>query len=74
MKQNNILSDRVPQERWLAAQEWERNHWVNAQRARARFGKNYIWRRTAICCISHSHAFLKSNIVLNTPGDRQDAA
>src|SRR5882762_9579164 len=44
MKQNNILSDRVPEERWQAAQEWERNHWVNAQRARARYGKNYIWR------------------------------
>jgi len=48
MKQNNILSDRVPEECWQAAQEWERNHWVNAQRARARYGKNYLWRLLAL--------------------------
>ena len=41
---NQILSDRVTPERWQAAQQWEENHWVGAQRARARFGKNYIWR------------------------------
>ncbi len=41
---NKILSDKVTHERWQAAQQWERQHWVNAQAARAKFGKNYIWR------------------------------
>lgn len=41
---NQILSDRVTPERWQAAQQWEENHWIGAQRARARFGKNYVWR------------------------------
>ncbi len=39
-----ILKDRASQEAWEAAQRWEQEHWVNAQRLRARFGKNYIWR------------------------------
>ena len=30
--------------RWQQAQAWERDHWIGAQRARARFGKNWIWR------------------------------
>ena len=41
---NQILSDKVSQERWEAAQQWERRHWIGAQAARAKFGKNYIWR------------------------------
>jgi SAM-dependent methyltransferase len=41
---NQILSDKVSQERWAAAQQWERLHWIGAQEARARFGKNYLWR------------------------------
>jgi SAM-dependent methyltransferase len=36
--------DHVSDERWKAAQQWENAHWVNAQRMRAKFGKNYIWR------------------------------
>ncbi len=38
------VSDRVTRERWQAAQAWERNHWVNVQRLRARYFKNQIWR------------------------------
>jgi SAM-dependent methyltransferase len=38
------VSEKVSRERWQQAQEWERNHWVNAQRTRARYFKNYIWR------------------------------
>lgn len=38
------ISDKVSAERWAAAQHWERQHWINAQKARARFFKNYIWR------------------------------
>ena len=34
----------VDHERWKRAQEWEESHWVKAQQARARFGKNHIWR------------------------------
>ncbi len=38
------VTDQVGQERWQAAQQWERAHWVHAQATRARFGKNHIWR------------------------------
>jgi SAM-dependent methyltransferase len=38
------ISEKVSAERWQAAQRWENQHWVNAQKARARFFKNYIWR------------------------------
>lgn len=34
----------VSAERWGQAQEWEKNHWVQTQQARSRFGKNWIWR------------------------------
>ena len=37
-------NDAVSQERWQEAQKWELNHWVQAQAARSRFGKNYIWK------------------------------
>lgn len=39
-----LNNDKVPVDRWRAAQDWERNHWVNAQKIRAKFGKNLIWR------------------------------
>ncbi|HXE41775.1 MAG TPA: class I SAM-dependent methyltransferase [Candidatus Baltobacteraceae bacterium] len=38
------ISDKVSAERWRAAQQWEEQHWIGAQKARARFFKNYIWR------------------------------
>jgi SAM-dependent methyltransferase len=34
----------VTQERWQDAQKWEEHHWVHAQRMRARYFKNTIWR------------------------------
>lgn len=43
-----VLSDRVSAEAWQAAQSWERQHWLGAQQARAKFGKNYIWRLLAL--------------------------
>lgn len=43
-----ILPDRVPEERWQQAQAWEEAHWVDAQRMRARYFKNYIWRLLAL--------------------------
>ncbi|HXG48980.1 MAG TPA: class I SAM-dependent methyltransferase [Methylomirabilota bacterium] len=42
--QPQAVSDKVSPERWQQAQDWERNHWVGAQRARGRFGKNWVWR------------------------------
>lgn len=41
---SKIFSEKVSQERWQAAQQWECRHWIGAQTARARYGKNYIWR------------------------------
>lgn len=41
---NRAVQDRVDRERWEQAQKWEQRHWVNAQRMRARYCKNYIWR------------------------------
>lgn len=41
---NKIFSEKVTTERWQAAQQWEQQHWIGAQAARARFGKNYVWR------------------------------
>ena len=40
-------SEKVSHERWQSAQAWEREFWVNAQRARAKYGKNWIWRLLA---------------------------
>jgi SAM-dependent methyltransferase len=36
--------DKVNRARWQEAQNWEQAHWVNAQRLRARYFKNVIWR------------------------------
>lgn len=35
---------KVNEERWRSAQQWELRHWVNTQKQRALWGKNYIWR------------------------------
>jgi len=42
--QHKTSADKVSRERWLAAQQWEEQHWIGTQRARARFGKNLLWR------------------------------
>jgi SAM-dependent methyltransferase len=44
MKDDTILNDHVDEKRWKDAQSWERNHWINAQRERAKKGKNLIWK------------------------------
>jgi SAM-dependent methyltransferase len=50
---NSSISDRVTHERWHAAQAWEQAHWVNTQRMRAKYFKNYIWRAlTALGLVS----------------------
>jgi len=41
---NKIVKDRVSEERWKDAQQWEEKHWIGAQKARAKYGKNFIWR------------------------------
>jgi SAM-dependent methyltransferase len=43
MSSTNVVSS-VAADRWRAAQSWEEGHWVAAQRARSRFGKNWVWR------------------------------
>src|SRR5437867_9396894 len=43
-----ITSVKVSHQAWQAAQAWERQHWIGAQRARAKFAKNYIWRILAL--------------------------
>src|SRR5437870_295368 len=41
------LTDEVSDERWQAAQVWERDHWIRTQRLRAKLGKNLVWRLLA---------------------------
>jgi len=41
---NSVISDKVSHERWQAAQQWERDFWVDTQRQRAKYGKNFIWK------------------------------
>lgn len=43
MQQKSVI-EKVTSDRWVEAQRWEEAHWVNTQHARARFGKNWIWR------------------------------
>ena len=38
------LTDSVDQASWQLAQQWEKNHWVSAQKSRAKYGKNIVWR------------------------------
>jgi SAM-dependent methyltransferase len=38
------ISEAVDEVRWKEAQQWERAHWLRSQRARAKYGKNWIWR------------------------------
>ena len=42
--ENRAVTEKVTLERWREAQIWERNHWINTQRLRARCFKNTIWR------------------------------
>lgn len=41
---NAEIVDKVTKDRWEQAQQWEEAHWVRSQQARAKMGKNYIWR------------------------------
>jgi hypothetical protein len=49
------IRERVTRERWSEAQLWEQSHWVNAEKARARWGKNYIWRVLSWCGLVPRH-------------------
>jgi SAM-dependent methyltransferase len=44
MQPESPVTEKVSLQRWHEAQQWEQSHWVRAQQARARFGKNFIWR------------------------------
>jgi len=48
MNKNKILASQTTEEKWKQAQKWEEAHWVNAQRARAKFCKNLVWRFLSI--------------------------
>jgi SAM-dependent methyltransferase len=41
------IIDRVSDERWRQAQAWEQEAWVSTEKARARWGKNFIWKLLA---------------------------
>jgi SAM-dependent methyltransferase len=38
------ISESVNHEQWLKAQAWEEAHWIGSQKARGKYGKNWIWR------------------------------
>jgi ubiquinone/menaquinone biosynthesis C-methylase UbiE len=55
MEQSPILKSKTTDEVWRNAQKWEEAHWVNAQRERAKFGKNWIWRILSLCKLVPKH-------------------
>ncbi|MEI6564444.1 MAG: class I SAM-dependent methyltransferase [bacterium] len=61
---------RVERERWVAAQEWERAHWVNSERERARFAKNVIWRVLSACGLKPKYRGDDSNLWWRDQFDR----
>lgn len=44
MEKPSILKSKTSEAEWKTAQKWEESHWVNAQKARAKYGKNWIWK------------------------------
>ena len=50
-----ITCERVSAETWQAAQSWENQHWIGAQKARAKFGKNHIWRMLSLIGMVPKH-------------------
>jgi SAM-dependent methyltransferase len=40
----NSNIEKVTFDRWREAQTWEKDHWVNTQKLRARYFKNTVWR------------------------------
>ena len=52
---NQVVIDKVSNDRRDAAQQWEGGYWVAAQRARARYGKNYIWRALSLVGLGSRH-------------------
>ncbi|MFH0909273.1 MAG: methyltransferase domain-containing protein [bacterium] len=43
---NHIL-DKVSEDRWQQAQAWEAEVWISTEKARAKWGKNLVWRLLA---------------------------
>jgi len=44
MPEKIVLTEKVDHDRWRDAQKWEEAHWIRSQHARAKYGKNWIWR------------------------------
>jgi len=62
MNNNKGICTSVERERWLKAQEWERVHWIKAERMRAKYGKNYIWRLFSWLGLKPRHRGDDSNV------------
>jgi len=52
---SNILKSETTEEIWKEAQKWEESHWVNAQRERAKFAKNWIWKGLSLFGLVSKH-------------------
>lgn len=48
VNQNSGVCAEVDQDRWAAAQQWERDFWVKTEKRRACYGKNLAWRLLAV--------------------------
>lgn len=55
MKENKILQSHTSSEVWEEAQKWEEAHWVNAQRQRAKYAKNLVWKALSVFKIVPKH-------------------
>jgi ubiquinone/menaquinone biosynthesis C-methylase UbiE len=55
MKTKSVLQSETTEEVWQEAQKWEESHWINAQRERAKFGKNWIWRFLSLFNVVPKH-------------------
>lgn len=51
----SILKSETTEEIWKEAQKWEEAHWVNAQRARAKYAKNWIWKAMSLFGVVPKH-------------------
>lgn len=51
----SILKSETTQEIWQEAQKWEEAHWINTQRVRAKFAKNWIWRALSLVGMVPKH-------------------
>lgn len=51
----SILQSETTREVWEEAQKWEESHWINAQRVRAKYAKNWLWRVLSVFGLVPKH-------------------